>query len=234
MSFHVLFIDSFFFPTKSIVHSFLRHCKANLVRSHFAIFNDPIMVKVSIISLLTVLCSTYNCHAVSWFNQDPGCSEPCVQGDESIMSPKEHGTSSTPVQSSLRWECDNQVADKICNFNRHYAEYSGYWETTSFLLEADGAARQGTPITFYDSNTGNPLFQAPVNRSWPEFLKESRKHGWPSFRDEEVVWENVRVLTNGETVSVNGTHLGHNLPDNTGRRYCINLVSIAGNPSTSR
>ena len=28
----------------------------------------------------------------------------------------------------------------------------------------------------------------------------------------EVVWENVRVLKNsGETVSVDGTHLGHNV-----------------------
>ena len=33
--------------------------------------------------------------------------------------------------------------------------------------------------------------------------------GWPSFRDQEVVWDNVRVLKNsGETVSVDGTHLG--------------------------
>jgi len=38
----------------------------------------------------------------------------------------------------------------------------------------------------------------------------------------------VRVLPNGETVSVDGTHLGHNLPDRKGARYCINLVSISG------
>jgi len=38
------------------------------------------------------------------------------------------------------------------------------------------------------------------------------------------------VLPDGETVSVDGTHLGHNLPDRKGRRYCINLVSIAGRP----
>ena len=54
--------------------------------------------------------------------------------------------------------------------------------------------------------------------------------GWPSFRDDEVNWKHVRVLPNGETVSVDGTHLGHNLPDRTGSRYCINLVSIAGRP----
>ena len=57
-------------------------------------------------------------------------------------------------------------------------------------------------------------------------------HGWPSFRDQEVVWENVRVLkSSGETVSVDGTHLGHNIPSRDKRnRYCINLVSCAGNP----
>ena len=64
-----------------------------------------------------------------------------------------------------------------------------------------------------------------------QFIEESRIHGWPSFRDDEVVWENVRVLPNGETVSIDGTHLGHNLPDRKGNRYCINLVSIAGNPA---
>jgi len=33
-------------------------------------------------------------------------------------------------------------------------------------------------------------------------------------------------------VSVDGTHLGHNLPDGTGNRYCINIVSVAGPPPT--
>ena len=27
---------------------------------------------------------------------------------------------------------------------------------------------------------------------------------------------------------VDGTHLGHNLPDRSGNRFCINLVSVAG------
>ena len=33
-------------------------------------------------------------------------------------------------------------------------------------------------------------------------------------------------------VSLTGTHLGHNLPDFKGNRYCINLVSVAGYPKT--
>ena len=51
------------------------------------------------------------------------------------------------------------------------------------------------------------------------------------YIDQEVNWELVRVLPDGETVSVDGTHLGHNLPDGKGSRYCINLVSVAGNPT---
>jgi len=62
------------------------------------------------------------------------------------------------------------------------------------------------------------LFIAPRGRTFEEFVKESEKHGWPSFRDEEVVWENVRCLKNGEAVSLDGTHLGHNLPDKKGNR----------------
>ena len=74
-------------------------------------------------------------------------------------------------------------------------------------------------MTYYDSVTGKPLFVAPRGRTMDSFLKESRAHGWPSFRDDEVVWENMRCLKNGETVSVDGTHLGHNIPDRKGNRY---------------
>merc|ERR1712230_266673 len=115
-----------------------------------------------------------------------------VMGTEDIMKPKAHGTSATPVQKDLRWNCDVQTADRICNFNE--------------------------------------LFTAPKGRSFEQFVKESRVHGWPSFRDDEVNWDYVRVLPDGEAVSVDGTHLGHNLPDKNGNRYCINLVSVAGRP----
>ena len=156
---------------------------------------------------------------------------PCVMGDENIMSKKEHGTSATPVQSNLRWGCDSETADRICNFNRHYAEHAGYWEgirSPARFLKDEG--KTSGEITFYDSNTGKPLFVAPRGRTFDEFVRESRSHGWPSFRDQEVVWENVRCLPNGEAVSVDGTHLGHNLPDGNGSRYCINLVCVAGRP----
>jgi hypothetical protein len=41
-----------------------------------------------------------------------------IVGEETIMKPKEHGTSSKPVMKDLKWECDFDVADRICNFNR--------------------------------------------------------------------------------------------------------------------
>ena len=78
--------------------------------------------------------------------------------------------------------------------------------------------------------TGLPLYKAPSGRSADDMIKESKANGWPSFRNEEVVWANVLVKADGEAVSKNGTHLGHNMPDSKGDRHCINLVSISGSP----
>eukprot|EP00924_Labyrinthula_sp_SR-Ha-C_P010694 augustus_masked-scaffold_49-processed-gene-1.23-mRNA-1 protein AED:0.24 eAED:0.24 QI:0/0/0/1/1/1/2/0/652 len=142
------------------------------------------------------------------------------------MKKKAHGTTEKPVQENLRWNVDRKEADKICSFNRHYAEKRGTFLSTAWIDEVQD---QG-PIEYYDSVSGKLLYTAPVGRSFEEFLAESRKHGWPSFRDQEVNWENHRVLPGGEAVSVDGTHLGHNLPDAKGNRYCINLCCIAGYP----
>jgi len=150
---------------------------------------------------------------------------PVVMGDESIMSKKAHGTSAVPVQKNLRWDCDQKTASNICNYNRHYAEHSGYYEgKPKFLAEAKSSSK----IEFRDSNTGKVLFTAPIGRSMDDFLIESKAHGWPSFRDQETNWEYVRVLRDGECVSVDGTHLGHNLPDRKGNRYCISKSRSLG------
>jgi hypothetical protein len=129
-----------------------------------------------------------------------------IYAEESVMAPKAHGTSDAPVQPKLRWNCDYQTADRICNFNRHYAEYAGYWQTTDFL-NAVKQMKEGETMDFYDSVTGALLFTAPQGRTMAQFLKESQSHGWPSFRDEEVVWDYVRCLKNGECISTTGTHL---------------------------
>lgn len=150
-------------------------------------------------------------------------------GDEGLMKKKEHGTTSAPVQSDLLYGVPQTLADKICSFNRVFAEPATSFERTSFETVVRNA---NGPTVFYDSVTGKPLFVAPINRSVDEFIAESKVHGWPSFRNDETVWENVRVLKgSGEVVSVDGTHLGHDLPDKAGDRYCINLVSVAGRPA---
>eukprot|EP00924_Labyrinthula_sp_SR-Ha-C_P000455 snap_masked-scaffold_103-processed-gene-0.13-mRNA-1 protein AED:0.04 eAED:0.04 QI:0/-1/0/1/-1/1/1/0/179 len=151
---------------------------------------------------------------------------PVVMGTEALMSQKGHGTTAKAVQQNLRWKVDREEADKICCFNRHFAEAAGTFMTTEWHKDV----KDKGPIEYYDSVTGKLLYTAPIGRSFDEFLEESKKHGWPSFRDEEVNWEFVRVLEDGETVSIDGTHLGHNLPDSKGNRYCINLCCVAGLP----
>ena len=102
------------------------------------------------------------------------------------------GTSDSAVQSSLRYNVDNSLADKITNYNRHFAEFSGYFRSTTWLKDVN----KDEVTTYFDSVTGVPLFKAPIGRSFDEFVAESNVHGWPSFRDEEVVWENVRLNLN--------------------------------------
>ena len=150
-------------------------------------------------------------------------------GDESLMTEKAHGTTDKAVQESLRWNVDRAKADFICCYNRDDDEGKSYAFTEGISWEEE--LRTKGELTYYDSVTGKPLFVGPRGRTVEEFLEESKKHGWPSFRDEEVIWENVRCVKKGEAVSLEGTHLGHNIPDSKGNRYCINLVSVAGNPS---
>jgi peptide methionine sulfoxide reductase MsrB len=122
----------------------------------------------------------------------------------------------------------------LVNTQRHAAEHAGYFvQKTSFLTEAEAELKNNSQgeLTFYDSVTGQPLFYAPRGRKWADFVLESKQHGWPSFRDAEVNWDVVRCIRSGEAVSLDGTHLGHNIPDRRGNRYCINLVSIAGRPA---
>ena len=155
-----------------------------------------------------------------------------------IMRQRDHGTCVQPVDSErIRWGVDVAVANRICCFNRHYAEYAGYFRSTKFLEDVRQLVDESESgeVYFYDSVSRAPLFVAPRGRSLDDFLAETAAHGWPSFRDEEVVRENVRVLLkDNEVVSTAGTHLGHNIPDAKGNRYCINLVSVAGQPEESK
>lgn len=124
----------------------------------------------------------------------------------------------------------------VCCDNHHWAEPSGFQDRDDVdfwgQLEADPRSTNGGEFTFYDAQCGIPLYIAPRGRSFEEWKEESRHHGWPSFREEERVLENLREVNGGEMVSTCGTHLGHDIPD--GRtRDCINLICIAGVSSGS-
>merc|ERR1712178_368051 len=83
-----------------------------------------------------------------------------ILADESVMSKKAHGTAPNAVLATngqMRWAADAATADRICCFNRHYAEHSGYWLSTQFLKEHKGDAE----VTFYDSVTGKPILHQP-------------------------------------------------------------------------
>ena len=71
---------------------------------------------------------------------------------------------------------------------------------------------QENPCVYRSPTTGEVLFRAPVGRTLDAFLKESKNHGWPSFRDEEAIGfeGSMRCLRDGEVVTTDGVHLGHN------------------------
>eukprot|EP00325_Prymnesiales_sp_UTEX-LB-985_P033581 CAMPEP_0174729066 /NCGR_PEP_ID=MMETSP1094-20130205/52956_1 /TAXON_ID=156173 /ORGANISM="Chrysochromulina brevifilum, Strain UTEX LB 985" /LENGTH=194 /DNA_ID=CAMNT_0015931105 /DNA_START=27 /DNA_END=612 /DNA_ORIENTATION=- len=135
--------------------------------------------------------------AIIIFVSAPSSRQQNVSGRSADRSAPVFGIcAAQPSAVQLRWGANPSTADHICCKQHDYAEYWGYWESTSFPMSST------EPITFYDPTTGRPLFIAPRGRSYADFIRESRHHGWPSFRDAELVKENVLVLPGGETISV--------------------------------
>jgi hypothetical protein len=106
---------------------------------------------------------------------------------------------------------DWAMASRICCNNHRYAEPRGWLDTQGMfgnhiLVEAANTAATSTSepaeIVFYDSSCGKPLFVAPRGRTMDAFRQESREHGWPSFRQEEIVSANVRIASGGRMTSV--------------------------------
>jgi len=130
------------------------------------------------------------------------------------------------VVNFLGASIEYDLADRICCNNHVFAEPSGYLEQPEIMFfdRLDPTVE----TVFYDSVCGIPLFIAPRGRTFDDFAAESIYHGWPSFRPEEIVSENVKIYNGGRMESKCGTHLGHNLPDGGVDRYCIDLVCMAG------
>ena len=94
-----------------------------------------------------------------------GAQYPIYTDDEKEMQQKAHGTCDKPVMDNLKFGCDFDTADRICCFNRHYAEHSGYAFGGQRSWLAELAKTGDTPVTYYDSVTGKPLFEAPKGRT---------------------------------------------------------------------
>jgi len=150
-----------------------------------------------------------------------------AKASESVM--RNQRTLGTKIERTLRWNSRSATAKQICARNRHGAEWSGLLNRSDKFIEELNAEMDGGGghVTFYDSALHRRVFEV-FNRPLSQFLEESVKHGWPSFRAEDVVWENVRILDDGEVVTKDGLHLGHNIPDEKGPRFCINLVCVSG------
>ena len=84
--------------------------------------------------------------------------------------------------NQLRWNVDINLARRICCNNRLGAEQKNSWENNkdfNIWLQSD------EPKIFYDSVSNLPVFK--IKRPINEWIEESQKHGWPSFRDNEII-----------------------------------------------
>lgn len=198
-----------------------------------------------VVVVLTIHPSPIQVHLdVKSVRASPSASLPLAIRFSTLSSspPSNFMSCAGPIQPTLRFGIsgrtqptvpvavdDNEtLADAVCCDTRvkPYAE-------PQFLFEAPDIALfsrlEAGVTTFYDSVCGIPLFRAPVNRTLNEFRADTKEHGWPSFRQAEVVRENVQTdLASGFVSSKCGTHLGTYLPDEHGPRWCMDLSCIAG------
>lgn len=92
----------------------------------------------------------------------------------------------------------------------------------------------GEELTFYDSVCGKALFRvggSGAKRSVAAFRNETAAHGWPSFREHEVL--DTLNVSGSLVLSSCGTYLGTTEPDAEGQRYCLDLVCLSGQPAAS-
>ena len=172
-----------------------------------------------------------SCRSCGWDVGDMAPAE--VRADahdaEVLMRSGVSGSCSSEVQPRLRWQLNRSLAEQISCHNRRGAEPSGLWASTPLLQQLEDIPRHET-VAFYDSVSGKPLFRAPRGRTVQEFINESRAHGWLSFRDDELVREHVRVLHNGEVVSLSGVRISATCcpTDRTGTALTRCLSRVCG------
>lgn len=174
-------------------------------------------------------------------------AETRAQREVDAPPPKKYDECSSSVQRNLRFNIssltskdltvpvavdpDESLATAICCDTRTqgYAEPQ-YLYSSPYVSFFKHVKQTGVTV-FYDSVCGVPVFKAPVNRSLASFEADTHSTGWPNFRPEEVIAENVRVSPEGLVISSCGTHLGTYFKQY--ERYCIDTACIAGSPTQS-
>merc|ERR1719199_249993 len=170
----------------------------------------------------------------------------CGNSEEFEAEGESRDTCQGSVESELKYNVSNRLAEDylpdgatpkeslahaVCcdSYFKPFAEPAFFFSRPD--VDLFGAIKKtGKKTTiFYDSVCGLPLFEAPKNRTFEEFQTESNKYHWPSFRKDEIIGDNVKILKTGELVSKCGTHLGSNQPDELGDRFCTDLVCLSGN-----
>jgi hypothetical protein len=142
--------------------------------------------------------------------------------------------SNRPLPDGLPiFNSSESLAEAICCDIRYrgYAETPGTYARPDVLLFKHMNLSGET--TFYDPVCGIPLFIVPRGRNISSFIEETKEHGWPSFRDAEIVNGNVLNETKNGTLTKGvkskcGTHLGDNLPLGGHNRYCLDLSCVSG------
>lgn len=197
----------------------------------FILISNIIYVPLLLIPILTNEAAVFPLHVL---RRNPTCERPPQDTLKFSVSKFTAASAQLPFNPPE----DESLAEAVCCDT----VYTGYAEPKNFFsrpevnflnaIEPESHAN----VTFFDSVCGMPLFIAPIDRSWDDFQLDTMRHGWPSFRPEEVIKGNVVVVDYFDgrlqvVESLCGTRLGTIEPDEDGEwRYCVDVSCIAGRP----
>jgi hypothetical protein len=188
------------------------------------------MVHLEVKSVAAASASTVAVVAAAPTNGRPAAKFDTCKGG--VQSPLRFGISGRNDTQGIPVAVDanESLAEAVCCDSRValYAEPQFLYSAPDINMFSKVDATGVT--TFYDSVCGLPIFKAPIGRTFAAWEADTKDHGWPSFRDGEVILDNVVTdKTTGRVTSKCGTHLGSFLPDAKGSRWCIDLSCISGN-----
>lgn len=159
-----------------------------------------------------------------------------IQSYCNIQKPLKYNLSNKPIPDELPiFDPNETLGEAICCDERYLGLAEPKWTFNRSDINLFKYLNTKGQTFFFDSVCGLPLFTIPKNRTLDDFKKESLKHGWPSFHDEEMyIGENgpniLSVPNSSRIISKCGTFLGDNLPEEGQNKYFLDLVCLSGRP----